>query len=228
MSFEIDKLYFKTGRILERIPLRDRQKLLLPAKRFKARKGKVIYREGAFSKGLYLLRKGKVKVYQTSRDAREQIMFIYTKGELFGYRPLISEEPHPVSAAALEDCSYDFVPAGHFMKCMKSSNDLMHAVLVSLSQEFTVWVNNTTVLAQHPVKARVAIGLLVLEELYKVKGKSNGVNLSRNNFASYLGTVKETLVRVLQEFKKQGIVATQGQHIRILDRQALRRIAEFY
>jgi CRP-like cAMP-binding protein len=228
MTLQIDKYHFINSGAFENIPLKDRQKLLQPAVRFRAKKGKVIYREGTFPKGIYILRRGKVKIYQTNRDAREQIVYIYTKGEFFGFRPLICDEAHPVSAAALEDCSYDFIPANHFLKCMKSSFDLMNSLLVSLSHEFTVWVNNITVFAQHPVRARVALGLLVLQEKYKSKGKSGEVNLSRTDLASYLGTVKETLVRVLQEFKKKNLVETQGSKIRILNYEELKEIANLY
>jgi len=54
----------------------------------------------------------------------------------------------------------------------------------------------------------------------------NDINLSRDDFASYVGTVKETLVRVLQDFKKRGWVESHGRKIWVLDPDALLKVAD--
>ncbi|HTL82951.1 MAG TPA: Crp/Fnr family transcriptional regulator [Bacteroidia bacterium] len=228
MGFELEKFYFANTKVLQHVPTKDRLMLEKGIQKRKIKAGKIIYREGTLPKGVYILKKGKVKIYQTNQDGRKQIMYIYIQGEIFGYRPIICDEVHPVTAASLEDCSYDFIPAGHFLHCLKQSYELNHALLVSLSHEFSVWVNNVSVFAQYPVKSRVALGLLVLREKYREKGKSPEINLSRTDLASYVGTVKESVVRVLQEFKKQRIVETQGRKIRIVKPEELKTIVSFY
>lgn len=54
------------------------------------------------------------------------------------------------------------------------------------------------------------------------------MNLSRTDLANYVGTVKESVVRVPQEFKKQKLVETQGRKIRILKPEELKAIVSFY
>ena len=228
MGFQIEKFYFANTGLFEKLPLKDRLKLENGILRRKIKANKIIYREGAVPKGIYILKRGKVKIYQTNQDGRRQIMYIYTTGELFGFRPIICNEMHPVTAAALEECSYDFIPREYFLQCLKESFELCRLLLESLSHEFSVWVNNISVFAQFPVKSRIALGLLVLKEKYKTKGKDNEVNLSRTDLASYVGTVKESAVRVLQEFKKQKIVETNGRKIKILKPEELKAIASFY
>lgn len=228
MGFELEKFYFANDRLFESIPIHDRLRLEEGIAKRKIKAGKVIYRENAAPKGVYILKKGKVKIYQTSQDGRKQIMYIYTKGEVFGYRPILCNEMHPVTAAALEECHYDFIPRDFFLECLRESNELSRLLLVSLSHEFSVWVNNISVFAQYPVRSRVALGLLVLREKYKVKGKGGEINLSRVDLASYVGTVKESVVRVLQDFKKQGFVETMGRKIRVLKPAELKTIVSFY
>lgn len=225
MSASLRKFNLESTGLFDNLPLKERQQLDSGTLRIKAKKGIVLYREGSFPKGIYIVRKGKVKIFQTGKDGREHIMYIYTKGEAIGYRPLISAEPHPVTATTLEDCSFYFIPREHFLEILKSSNELARMLLVSLSHEFSVWVNNITVFAQQPVRVRVALGLLVLQEKFKVKGKPGDINLSRDDLAAYVGTVKETLVRVLQEFKRNNIIETQGRNIHVLDAEALAGIA---
>lgn len=227
MTQSIRKFHLANAGVFEKLPLKERIELEAGMLRKKAKKGKLIYREGSFPKGVYILLKGKVKIFQTTGDGREQILYIYSAGDMMGYRPLISNESHPVSAVALEECTFQFIPKEKFLRLLANSHELARILLISLSREFSVWVNNITVFAQQPVKVRVAIGLLVLQEKFRVKGKIGEINLSRDDFAGYLGTVKETLVRVLQEFKKKGYVETQGRKIRILNQAALAEIADY-
>lgn len=228
MGFELEKFYFANPEILDGLPMRDRIKLEEGIVQKKIKAGKVIFRESTVPKGVYILRKGKVKVYLTTQAGRRQIVYMYTGGDFFGYRPIICDEQHPVSAMALEDCIYDFISRDHFMNCLGSSNELANSLLISMSREFAVWVNTISVFAQFPVRSRVALGLLVLREKYKVKGKNGEINLSRNDLASYVGSVKESVVRVLQEFKRKKWVETQGRKIRVLKAEDLKAIVTFY
>lgn len=228
MGFELEKYYFSNADILSPVPMTCRMKLEEGIQTKKIKAGKIIYREGTVPKGLYILRKGKVKLYLTTQSGSKQIVYIYTNGEIFGYRPIICNEPHPMSAMTLEDCTLDFISREHFLFCLRNSFELNHALLVSLCHEFTVWVNTISVFAQFPVRSRVALGLLVLREKYKIKGRNGDINLSRNDIASFVGSVKESVVRVLQELKKKKIVETQGRKIRVLKPDELKAIVTFY
>ncbi|HEU4718452.1 MAG TPA: Crp/Fnr family transcriptional regulator, partial [Bacteroidia bacterium] len=165
--------------------------------------------------------------FQVNRDGREQIVYIYSRGDIMGYRPLICGEPNPVSAMSLDETSYYFIPKEDFLRILFSSPEFTRALLISLSYEFSVWANNITVFARQPVKSRVALGLLILEKKFRREGAGE-INLSREDFASYVGTVKETLVRVLQEFKKKKIIVSSGRRIKVLKPAALEEIADFF
>lgn len=228
VQFDINQFYFKNENILNEISSATRKELMKTIQLRKFKSGKVIYKEGKVPKGVYILRKGKVKIYQTNQDGTKQIMYIYTSGELFGYRPIICNEKHPVTAVAMEECTCDFIPRAHFSRVLLDSRDFAHVLLVSLSHEFAVWVNNINVFARFPVKSRVALGLLILKEKFRTKDKSNEVTLSRSEFASYIGTVKEMVVRVVQEFRARKIVETKGSRIKILKPEELRTMVKFY
>jgi CRP-like cAMP-binding protein len=228
MHFDLSQYHFNNAEVLDGLDAKSKKLLLSKTQQRKFKGGKLIYREGKKPKGVYILRKGRVKIYQTGQDGIKQIMYLYTEGEMFGYRPIICDEVHPVTAVAFDDCACDFIPRAHFLKCVTDSAALSRLLLVSLSHEFSVWVNNITVFARYPVKSRVALGLLILQEKFKTKDRSNEVILSRSEFASYIGTVKEMVVRVVQELKKNKIVETQGSKIRILKPEELKAIVKFY
>ncbi|MCK6640092.1 MAG: Crp/Fnr family transcriptional regulator [Bacteroidia bacterium] len=228
MKFDLKNYYFNNSSFLETLTAKTRTSLSQATSEKKFKAGKVIYREGKTPRGVYFIKKGKVKIFQSNQDGRKQIMYIYTPGDIFGYRPIISESVHPVTAATLEDCIFGFISAQNFKKIMSSNPELTKALLVSLSHEFTVWVNNVSVFARYPVKSRVALALLILREKYREKGRYVDINLSRTDLASYVGSVKETVVRTLQDFRNANLILTTGRKIKILKPDVLTGIANFY
>jgi len=70
----------------------------------------------------------------------------------------------------------------------------------------------------------------VLREKYKVNFKTGmpvEINMSRDDLASLVGTARENVVRVLTEFKEQGILITQGRKIIVHDVGGLIQIANY-
>jgi len=148
-----------------------------------------------------------------------------------GYRPLLCNEPHPVTVATLEESIIQFIPAEIFLKAIEISAPLNKKFLINLSHEFNVWINKISVFAQQPVFERVALSLLILNETYKSKSRPmphTVVDLSREDIANYVGTSKETLVRMLRILKDEKIIEANGRKITILNTKELERIAEFY
>ncbi len=231
MRFEIDKYHFKSGSILEGMPPSELRILREKMTRKELKKGALIFREGSYPKGVYFLRRGKVKIYQINVEGKEQIVYIYTTGETFGYRPILCDETHPVSAKTLEDSVISFIPRDSFLAVLSRSPALSNKLLRNLSHEFTVWINRISAFAQKGLRERIALSLLILNEKYKRKGsKKNQARmlLSRDDFANYVGTSKEPLVRALRYFKDEGLILTKGRKIVILDTQGLEKIAEFF
>ncbi len=225
MSTGLDKFIFSNEKFLHTLPVKVRLRLEKAMIRKKLKKGRVLYRQNSIPRGVFMIRKGKVKIYQSNKDGRDQIMYIYTAGDWLGYRPLLGNDRHPVSAMTLEETSVSYIPSATFLEILSESPELSQQLLITLSREFSVWVNNITVFAQKQVRSRVALGLLLLH--HKYSGPSgNDINLSRDDFASYVGTVKETLVRVLQDFKKRGWVESHGRKIWVLDPDALLKVAD--
>ena len=74
-------------------------------------------------------------------------------------------------------------------------------------------------LAQKPVRERVAESLLFIKETYGLEadGVTLNVRLSREEIANIVGTATESAIRLLSEFKKDGIIELEGKKIKIVD-----------
>jgi CRP-like cAMP-binding protein len=177
-------------------------------------KGQNIYSEGAHPKGVFILDKGKIKIYQKTFEGLQQIMNIHVQGEIIGYRPLLCDEKYPVSATAIEDCKISFIPKKQFLIALSKSSLLSNLLLKFLSYEFTVWVNTISNLKHRTVKERLLLNLLILIEKYRGKKKwPVEITLSRADLAALIGTSNETLARLLKIIKDEKYISVRGRTI---------------
>jgi CRP-like cAMP-binding protein len=222
--FHSDHFQFKTDKIFDGLSTGDLEFLTASSVTHEYKKGEVIFREGGIPTGIFYLKSGKIKKYKTTSRGQEQIFYICRDGELLGYHALLSEEHYPDSAATIEESRITFIPKDKFLQVVNSSPILSYKLLKALAHEFSVFINGITNLATKSVRERVALNLLILDEKFKSVDKANKVteiNISRGDFANMVGTAKETLVRLLQEFKREGLIASNGRALRILNKKQL-------
>ena len=192
------------------------------------KKNQIIFLEGTRPLGVYSITSGRIKIYKTGVEGKDQIIQILKSGDLMGYRAMLSEEQYPVSAETLEDTALCFIPKKDFIGAMSSNADLTKEVIKSLSKDLTNMADSITVLAQKPVRERLAGALMVLIDTYDIdesKGVSNGINLTREDLANMVGTATETLIRLLHDFKVEQLIETQGRKILIKNKEKLKKVA---
>jgi CRP-like cAMP-binding protein len=219
MEYNIEKYHLKSSSLFDFLTASEALLLKDKMTRIEYKKGEYMFKQKSFSKGVYIIRKGKVKIFQTNTDGKQSIVYIYKKGDYFGYRPLLAEEPHPVSAMAMDQVVVSFITRELFNNMISKSSHLARKLLGVLSKEFSVWINKMTIFSQYAVKERVALSLLILSNVYQRNEedlKSVKIAISRDDFAGFVGTAKETLVRMLRIFKDQNIITSKGTKITIV------------
>lgn len=224
MEFAIEKYHLKSSSLFDFLSPQDGELVREKMIRKEYTKGEYLFKENSYSKGIYIVRKGKVKIFQTNSEGKQSIVYIYKKGDYFGYRPLLADEPHPVSAVAMDNLVVSFIPRDLFSTILSKSSHLARKLLVVLSKEFSVWINKMTIFSQYGVKQRVALSLLILSKVYQRSDenmKTVNISINRDDFAGFVGTAKETLVRMLRTFKDDGIIITKGTTIKILKYRTL-------
>jgi CRP-like cAMP-binding protein len=193
------------------------------------KKGQVLFHEGNRPFGLFCLFEGKVKVSRTGSDGKEQIIRLAKQGDTLGYRSLLENSKYTASAVALDDTQACFIPASEFNNLIDSNvkvaSDLMRLLAQALGQTQEALVH----LATKPVRERLAEALLLLKKTYGKEGESTfSISISREDLAALVGTAKETVIRVLSDFKEEGIVSAQGSLITLLKPEKLVRISSLY
>jgi CRP-like cAMP-binding protein len=218
--FPIDRWNFTTQSILNILSDAEYSALLAHHSDQKYLKGDVIFREGSVPAGIFLIRNGKVKKYKVDNISKEQIIYVANQGELIGYHAVLSEERYPDSAAAIEDSLISFIPKEDFIAVLHRSPAFMQRLLKTLSHEFTVLANSISVIAHKTAAERLAIALIVFRDKFKEDGSNEKdivLNVSRNDLANMAGIAPENVIRLLKEFKAEGILETDGRKILVKD-----------
>lgn len=228
--FPIDKWDFMSQSVLADLPVADLEKLTAHQSVQHYQKGEVLFREGAMPSGIFYIARGMVKKYKVDREGKEQIIYVANTGELIGYPALLSEDRFPDSAATLEASTIAFIPKEDFLLVLQQSEVLSKRLLKNLSHEFAVLANGLSIFSQKSVRERLALHLIVLREKYKANlpaGAPVAINMSRDDLASLVGTARENVIRVLSEFKQEGVLSTAGRKITVEDINRLVAIANY-
>ena len=192
------------------------------------KKGNIIYQEGQKTSGLYCVRDGKIKVYKNDLDGREHIVRIVLPGEFMGLKALLSGNPHSVSAAAFEDSSVCMISKSDFFHFMIKYPGFNQSIIIYLSKLLDDAEKRMLSLAFKPVRERLAEILVFLFTSFYPGVKTpteNYLNLTRMDLANIIGTAQETIIRLLSEFREEGLIEIRGRKIFLLDMIKLTIIA---
>lgn len=226
-EIQFSRYFFNSEPIFELLPSEDLALLKDHLRLKKIPKGRTLFEEGSRPRTVYLLKRGKVKIFQQSPNGAEQLVYIYSAGEMFGYRPLLSNEPHPASAQTMEECGIYFLSDRVFMDVLDKSPTLSNLLLRNLSHEFSVLVNRIATFSQRSAKERIALCLLIVNEKYRKKaGGVPEITISKADLASFAGTTGETLARILTRLKSDKVIGTKGRKLFVLKPEKLLELTE--
>lgn len=184
--------------------------------------GEEIFREGTYPAGLYCVFSGKIKVSKYGPEGREQIVRFATPGDVLGYRALLCAEPYSAGAIALADSQLCFIPRDLFGNTLQKNPALSLKFIQLLSHDLQVAETRMVELAQKTVRERLAETLLVLRNTFGTTGDGSlDVTLSREEIANIVGTATESVIRLLSDFKKVGLIDLRGKRIAILNERRL-------
>lgn len=193
------------------------------------KKNELIYRAGDPSEALYIVNKGKIKIYRLSESGKEQIHRILTAGDFTGELALFKETTHDSYAEALEDTQVCIIRREDMQHYLLQYPAIALKILHELSQRLEAAEIQAVRFSSEKTDTRIA---LYLAECADADGSADGnsdqpnlefeLPMSRKDLASYLGTTPETISRKLAEFEEAGYIEQiTHRRIRIRDLDGL-------
>jgi CRP-like cAMP-binding protein len=189
------------------------------------KKGEVIFEEGESLNGVYCIKDGVCKLSKLSANGKDQIVKLVVKGELLGQRSLLVNESSNLSAVALNDMEVCFIPKHEIMNDLNKNPNFSMDILQQMAHDLKDSDNVIVNMAQKSVKQRLSEALLYIHEHFGTDDKGYlNVLMSREDYANIVGTATESAIRILSQFKKDGLISTDGKHIKIENIEELKRI----
>jgi len=193
------------------------------------KKGDTLFTEGNILNGVYCIKEGICKMSRLSENGKEQIVKFVKKGDMLGYRSVLSEEPVTLSVTVLKDLKACYIPKSEIFKAMRTNSEFsmeMTRIICHDLRDANILVTN---MAQKHVKERLADTLLFLEESFGTDSDGYlNILLTREELSSVIGTATESAIRLLSEFKKKGLLGLKGKKIKILNEQELLKISHSF
>jgi len=186
----------------------------------KYKKGEIIYRAGDESDSLYIVNKGRIRIFRLSESGKEQLVRILTTGDFTGELALFSESTHESYAQAMEDTEVCMINRRDLQDFLIRYPSISLKILSEFSRRLEKSEVQTTRVSTEKVETRIAQYLAECVE--NNKSMEFLLPMSKKDLASYLGTTPETISRKLAELEDAGYIAQKtSRKIVVLDLDGL-------
>ena len=211
-------------------PLSDRHRdLLLDSLTIqRCKKNEIIYYENDTPECLFLLLKGKVKIYKEGVGGRMQIVRMAKPLGFFGYRAGFANDSYSTSASAFETSTLCRIPIPTVKQLILENNHIAVYFIQQLANLLRHADEQTVNLTQKHIRGRLAEGLIRLKEHYGTEADKATLNihLSREDLASLSNMTTSNAIRTLSAFASEKLIAIDGRRISILEEEKLHHISK--
>ena len=191
---------------------------LLTERTFRSRQ--MLFQSGDPAERVYLLLKGRVKIYQVAENGKEIILDVVGKGGVVGDMAIVEDGERIACAAAIDDTVAVSISWEDFSHLMQQSPKLGFAMMELMARRLVGMQRTFMNIVSKPVSARLADTLLNRQEDGMVY-----LGLTHQELAQTIGTSRETVTALLSRFITLGAIVPSGDGYRILDEDLLDDIA---
>ena len=191
--------------------------------------GELLFSEGEPCNGLHILSRGKVRIFKTSVNGREQVLAVEQPGDSIAELPVFDGGPYPASAVAIEDAEIAFISRRDFQAFCMEHPEVSLKVLAVVGARLRRLVAIIEELSFTTIRQRLVSTLVRLAQS-EGKKTARGVEFqlpaSHQELANELGTVRELISRNLSRLQAEGLLEVDARQIVIKDLKGLTGILD--
>ena len=189
--------------------------------------GELVFSEGEPCEGFYVVLAGKIRIFKTSANGREQILAIEGPGSSVAELPVFDGGRYPASVAAVDGSEMIFISRKDFQAFCLQHPQVALKVLAVVGSRLRRLVGIIEELSFTTVRQRLVSHLLRLASDIGQK-TDRGIEItlpgSHQDLAHQIRTVRELVSRNLSRLQAEGLLELDARHIIIRDPQGLRDI----
>jgi CRP/FNR family transcriptional regulator len=190
--------------------------------------GALLFVEGQAARGVYILCHGHAKLMTTNRDGKTLILKIAKAGEILGLDAVISGRPYEFTVETLHASQLAFVGREDFLRFLRTHGEACLYAAQHLSRDCrSVYESIRSIGLSHSVTEKLA--RLLLQWSADAKSTDGAVRikvaLTHEEIAQLIGSSRETVTRILGEFKKRRVLEVHGSTLLLRNKSALESLA---
>ena len=190
-------------------------------------KGALLFVEGEQPRGVFVLCRGQAKLTTTSSDGRTLIVRIAKPGEILGVSAAMLGRPYEVSAETLEASQVSFIRREDFLRLLSSYSEACMHTAQQLSEKYEAAQREIRSLGlAHTTSEKLARLLLNWSASGEEtpQGTRLQVLLTHEEIGQMIGTTRETVTRLLSEFKRKKLISVKGSSLFLTAKAELREM----
>lgn len=191
------------------------------------KKGTILFREGDEGNKMFIIHKGKVKVFRTIKGI-ERVLAVFEKGEFFGEMAIFTKRPRSASIEVIEDSILIELTEDQLLDFIKEEPSIglkMLSVMAKRLENSNKLVENLILKDERTQSVNALIQ--VSEEMERLGKSGDWFRFDPNSFIARAGVTPEIAKRVLAVIRKMGFIDVKGKNIRIVNPTKLKEFINF-
>jgi len=187
----------------------------------------VVLVEGQSPWGIFILCQGRAKLSTTSREGKTLIVRIAEPGEVLGLHAVLTGGPYELTVETMQPCQLNFVGREDMLRFLREHADAsLHATQHLARDCSDAYGVVRTIGLSHSVSERFARFLLETAAEGEVSNGTVRVRLAMTHeeILQLVGTSRETITRLLSEFRRHQMAELKGSTLIIRNRPALKHM----
>jgi CRP/FNR family cyclic AMP-dependent transcriptional regulator len=221
-----------SAEVLGKIPIfaslgnEDRRSLARQIDRRSFRKGTLLFRRGETGDALYIIIRGQIRIFASTRKGNEITLALLGPGEFFGEMALLDRQTRSANAETTEDTELHVLDRDNFFSFLMHKESALRALLHALSQRLRRTDDLLTEACFLQISHRLARKLVELsEKVSAAEGAPASYNIctTQREIAGLIGATRESVNKELTVLRRKGLVQTFRNRIIIRDLERLKR-----
>lgn len=187
--------------------------------------GAVLIAEGQSARGVFMLCRGRVKMSIAANDGKTLITRVSDAGEVLGLSESLTDTPHRATIETIEPTQVKFVKRDDFLRFIKEHSEACYKAAEQLSTECNIIGEHIRSLGLSHSAAEKLAHLILSWSDDGGKETERGVRIrvlmTHQEISQMIGTSRETVTRLLSEFRAKKILTTRGATMTIHNKPAL-------
>ena len=188
----------------------------------------VIYLPGDRAQGVHFLTTGRIKISKVTRDGKELTLAYRTEGDFFGEPCLLDGGPREEMAEAMDASTTVEIQREALDEVLRNDGGAAYKFARALIARRKDLESRVEQLIFKDVGAKLAELLLSLGQEHGVldqRGVVVGLKITHQEMANLIGSTRETVSLTLSQFKRKGLIQTEGRRVILADQEGLRALA---